>query len=414
MVLVIWFLILSFIFRNETIDIQFHDTYYIIGVSFVLLTFAGLTLLLGLVLELRKSQKSKSSPNKLVSFYVLVSLAFWLLNCTDNKSTVQQFNEEVSITGDCIKDISIFSKGNVNLLVVDSLLIVQKGSGKVLSIYNTNNFQLLAEYGAMGNGDLEFSAPHLLKSYSRSLIDKSPILYVYDFDRRMINKINLQGLIVGGADFHEQKAIEDRSNYYLNFYFSSDEYYVGVSEGKEKFILFDRKYKSEIGFGYTPPLDIEIESSWLYSVYRPAISVNEKEQKIAVASILIPNLEIWDFSQRNIASVNFDRIDSLKYALTEYKKSGEFDSKHFIVDIDSNEDNIIGLNYNNSSTAIYKNYIHQDMNFLQFDWDGNLLKKYILADNKFVESFAVDFINKKVYCYLPHEKEHNLYVYNIK
>ncbi|GAB2614823.1 hypothetical protein [Belliella aquatica] len=360
-----------------------------------------------------KSKESNPFCLSILSFFIITSLSFTLLNCTEDKASFQQFNEEVPIYGEFVKEISIFSQSNVNLMVVDSFLVIQTRQDNVLKVYNTNNFQLLVEYGTIGNGDLQFGTPELLKNYRRTTNKNSPIISVYDLDRREINEIDLLGLINDEPQFHNQNPIDDRDNYYLNFYYSSEEYYIGVPDGSKKFILFDRIGKNEIIFPYTPKLDFEIEPVWMYSIYRPAIAVNKGKKRIAAATMLIPNLEISDFEQNLIASVSYDTVDSLKNGLEVYRKSEWFDSKHFIKDIDSNNDYILGLNYNNSSTAIYNNYDHQDLNFLQFDWEGNLLKKFILADNKFVESFAVDFDNNKVYCFLPHEKEYNLYVYDL-
>lgn len=58
-VLIAWLIILSFIFRNETVDIQLYDTYYIIGVHYIMLILAGLILCGGLAfgLVLRKKLK---------------------------------------------------------------------------------------------------------------------------------------------------------------------------------------------------------------------------------------------------------------------------------------------------------------------------------------------------------------------
>lgn len=360
-----------------------------------------------------KSKESNPFSLSTLSFFIITSLSFSLINCTEDKASFQQFNEEVPIYGEFVKEISIFSQSNVNLMVVDFFLVIQQRLGDVLSVYNTNSKQIVAKYGNKGNGNLEFSSPHLLKNYSRSEVDNSPVIYIYDFDRRVINKINLLGLIQGDSEFHSQKSIEDRNNYYINFSYCSDEYYIGTAEGRKKITLYDRKEKSQVDFQYTPKLSFDVESTWLNTIYRPTLTINKKRQKLALAAMLIPNLEISDLNQENLISVNFEDFDSLRNSLSEYKNSGEFDSKHFIVDIDSNDDYIIGLNYNNTSTALYTYYSYQDLNFLQFDWDGNLLKKYILADNKFVESFAVDFDKNKVYCFLPHEKEYNLYVYDL-
>ncbi|SIS69100.1 hypothetical protein [Belliella pelovolcani] len=344
---------------------------------------------------------------------IFISLAFLLFNCINKESSIQQFNEEVPIYGEFVKEISIFSQSNVNLMVVDSFLVIQTSKDNFLKVYNTSNFQLLAEYGTIGNGDHQFATPRLLKNYRRSESENSPIVVVYDLDRMEINEIDLFKWINGEPQFHSQNPLDDRENYYLNFYYSSVDYYIGVPDGPKKFILYDRIGQNEMVFPYTPKLDFDIEPFLMYSIYKPAITVNQRGMKIAAASLLVPNLEIYDFEQNLLASINYDTVDSLKNGLEEYRKTEWFDSKHFIVDIDSNDEYILGLNYNNSSTAIYNNYNHQDLSFLQFDWDGNLLKKYVLADNKFVESFAVDFNNKKVYCFLPHEKEYNLYVYDL-
>lgn len=64
-VLIAWLFILSFIFRNETLDIQLYDTYYIVSVPCIMLILAGLVLFGGLVLwlVLRKEKKIDTNIN---------------------------------------------------------------------------------------------------------------------------------------------------------------------------------------------------------------------------------------------------------------------------------------------------------------------------------------------------------------
>jgi LPXTG-motif cell wall-anchored protein len=64
-VVMAWLLILSFVFHNETVDFQLYNTYYIIGVSYIMLTLAGLVLFGGLVLWLflRKEKKIDTNMN---------------------------------------------------------------------------------------------------------------------------------------------------------------------------------------------------------------------------------------------------------------------------------------------------------------------------------------------------------------
>lgn len=65
-VLIAWLFILSFIFRNETLDIQLYDTYYIIGVPYIMLVLAGLVLFSGLILRLMELKKQNGSSKKIV------------------------------------------------------------------------------------------------------------------------------------------------------------------------------------------------------------------------------------------------------------------------------------------------------------------------------------------------------------
>ncbi|SIS69085.1 hypothetical protein SAMN05421761_10359 [Belliella pelovolcani] len=65
-VLIAWLIILSFIFRNETVDIQLYDTYYIIGVHYIMLILAVLVLCIGLILRLMELKKQNDSSKKIV------------------------------------------------------------------------------------------------------------------------------------------------------------------------------------------------------------------------------------------------------------------------------------------------------------------------------------------------------------
>ncbi|MGY6521053.1 MAG: hypothetical protein ACXIUD_04950 [Mongoliitalea sp.] len=351
-----------------------------------------------------------------VSNLVLIFIFFFFIVvfCTNKKEEIIDFENEILIQGEAVKDIIVHTNKNINLLVVDTFLVIQQIENNLLSIYSTNDYSLLKSYGSIGEGSLEFSDPYLLKQYSYDLHNKSPIIKIYDYERRVLSEINIFNLLNNDENFLVQKTLGDNPNYYLHFYYFSSDFYLGVTEGESKFSMFDQKSGTIFNVDYFPRLEIELEKSLYYPVYRSVIAVNESKQKIVSSTLLIPNIDLWDFNLKRLESVFFDTTDFLKDAIVEYKKSGKFDSKHFIVELDSNDDYIFGLNYNNSSSAIYKNYDHQNLNLLQFDWEGNPLKKYILVDNKFVESFAVDFERNKVYCFLPHEKEYNIYVYDLK
>src|SRR5690606_11997672 len=302
---------------------------------------------------------------------------------------------------------------NVNMLVVDTFLVIQQNHDKVLSVYSTQDNKLLKQYGTIGSGNLEFTDPVLLKQRSYDKVDGTPEILRYDYTRRVINRINLLDMLNEQEGFHRQLPLEEKELYYLHFYYDSPDIHIGVSEDMSKFSLFDKRNRLLTNVPYSPKLDFEVNQSLLYPIYRSAIAVNEKKQKIATATLLVPNLEIYNFKLELLNDLYFENTKVIESSLIEYAKSCTFDTMHYIAELDSDDEHLLGLNYNNTSTDIYSNYSYADLNFLLFDWEGSLLTKYTLSDNKFVESFAVDFKASRVYCYLPFEKDHNIYVYDL-
>jgi hypothetical protein len=49
-----------------------------------------------------------------------------------------------------------------------------------------------------------------------------------------------------------------------------------------------------------------------------------------------------------------------------------------------------------------------------FDWEGNPIKEYILNDNRFIETLAVDLKNNRIYGYCRDERDSNIIIYNMK
>ncbi|MCH7400691.1 BF3164 family lipoprotein [Belliella kenyensis] len=344
---------------------------------------------------------------------IAATILFSITSCKNNKESILTFAEEISIQGKAIEDIIVYSKKNVNLMVVDTFLVIQQNHEKILKVYSTNSFKLLGEYGNNGHGELDFADPYLLKQVSFDELDGTPEITLYDYQKIELNKINLLGMIDQKKNFHKQYRLEEKDFYYLHFYYDSPEFYLGIPEGSHKFTLYNKQDKAFQSISYTPELNYKLDQSLLYPIYRSAIAVNEKKQKIAAATLLIPNLELYNFHLERLKSIYYDNTQSIENALIAYAKSGKFDSKHYISELDSNEDYIFGLSYNNTSEDIYSNYSYSDLNFLVFDWEGNLITKYSLSDDKFIESFAVDFKKNKVYCYLPFEKDNNIYVYDL-
>lgn len=130
--------------------------------------------------------------NKIINLGLLIfiTVCFNLqFGCTDKDKVFLDFDNKYKINGEEIKDILIHTNKNLNLLVVDTFLIIQQNEDNVLRIYNTNDYSLLKNYGVLGEGSFEFSDPYLLKQYSYDLKNKSPIIKVFDYERRVLNEM---------------------------------------------------------------------------------------------------------------------------------------------------------------------------------------------------------------------------------
>jgi len=129
---------------------------------------------------------------KVLLSIVIFQLLLYACNNRKPKVTlVSEFPKEEHLKGIPIKNIMIQSKGNVNLLSIDSFLVIQKREEKYFQIYNTNNYELLSEFGTKGRGPNEFIFPELLNQISYDKITNSPLFCVYDYNRRKFTRINI-------------------------------------------------------------------------------------------------------------------------------------------------------------------------------------------------------------------------------
>src|SRR5690606_21313523 len=177
-------------------------------------------------------------------YFVTIIVASLQLRCTSSYNeigSISSFEREVNIKGDPISEISTFSNKNVNMLVVDTFLVIQQNHDKVLSVYSTQDNKLLKQYGTIGSGNLEFTDPVLLKQRSYDKVDGTPEILRYDYTRRVINRINLLDMLDEQEGFHRQLPLEEKELYYLHFYYDSPDIHIGVSEDMSKFSLFGKR-----------------------------------------------------------------------------------------------------------------------------------------------------------------------------
>lgn len=344
----------------------------------------------------------------------LISILFLILifnGCKKAQKNIidaEKFPVSYTLKGKPVKEINFISKGNVNLMVIDTFLIIQREQEKFVFIYSTVNHKLLAKIGSKGRGPGEFITPELVEQISFDLHNESPILYIYDLTRRRVTHINLFDNIFEKC-VNEQTILPDVNFYLTRLNYIDDSIFVGTPEDGGRFIFYNFNTHNFKMIPYIPKVNYKLTKP-LPLVYRSVSCINPQKKLLASASVCLGQIDFFNFNGEHKFSTIFNSNDNLKIDLTN--KENSFDPKYQIVDLLSKEDFIYGLNYNNCKGS--ELYAKDKPNFKVqvFDWDGMPIKEYNL-DNHYVSSIAVDRLHNRIYGYCPNVEKNNLIIYNL-
>ncbi len=347
--------------------------------------------------------------------FLLLSFSLFTFSCGDQESTgdivIDSFPEVQSVTSTPIEKIEMFTKGNVNLVVIDTFLVIQKREEPMVQIYSTNTHELLTSFGTKGKGPNQFERPDLIKQTLRDPANGAPIIQVFDYARRRISKINILDAIEKKDGFINQRRISEINSYLLRYYHEDDEMIIAKSEGFSWFIKYNAQDSSIKYVPFPEEFDYLKQSEDAHRVvFRSAITVNKEKKLIAVAPIMLGEVDFFDLEGNYLRSTIFSPRSELKSKFNDDKL---LEMTMQIVDIQSTGDKMYALNHNNQSSTLRNERRRQDAKIQVFDWEGNPLKEYLLADNHFVRYFAYDERNNRIYAFAPDKEEDNVIMYEL-
>lgn len=347
-----------------------------------------------------------------ISSVLITCAILFIIGCNQKESNniiVDKFPEIIPLSGSLVKEIEVFDKGNVHLLVIDSFLIVQKTREKYIQIYSTNTYKLLTEIGLFGRGPGEFSRPELTGQIAYDAFTKNPLVYVYDTQRRRITCLDIIKCIKNPTHINSEKTIPNVHSYLSRFFYTNDSIFFAIPEDGGRFLFYNYKTSKIEMKPFLPDVDFSMKNYLLHSVYRSSCCVNKEKRLIAAAPLLLGEVDFFDLNGNYIKSTIFESRENLKKSLAKGTKS--LDPKIQIAQLVSQGDLIYGLNYNNVAYDIYETKKYTNFKIEVFNWTGQPVKEYIL--DRSVLSFAVDLTNKRIYGYCPDEQEHTIVVYNL-
>lgn len=347
--------------------------------------------------------------------YIFSAIYLVIISCEPNKFSQNNpvvFSKSNKIVGKPSLLIPIHSQGNVNLLVIDTLLVVQRREEPFFQVYSTISSKSVGSFGKLGDGPSEFRTPYLSNQVGYNQ-EGVPIITVYDHSLYKTTQASILQFIEDSEHIQGEK-LDIGSDLLQHFYFQNEDFLWATIENGGRFKRYDfRKGESKI-IPYIPKPDFIIEEELLYPIYRSAVAVNETKKLVIAAPIKLGQIDFFDLDGNYLRSTYFESSDLLKNIITNSDQlKSLWESKMYVVDLTAKEEYIYCLSYDNPYGQSRNPDIKTNSKILVFDWAGNPVKEFVLNDGRFVQSFAVDEINNTIYAYCPNEKENNLVIYKL-
>jgi hypothetical protein len=346
---------------------------------------------------------------------IAVTMSSLLLRCGNRDEangaylTIDSFPEVISLVGEPAKNIVFNSRGNVKMCVIDTFLVLQRKEAKFIHIYSTNSHQLLTEIGTKGRGLNEFIYPELLNQVGFDSLTNSPLIHLYDYTRRRFTRVNILKAIHEKEEAITQEPLPEIDSYFNYFFYKDNDFLISSTEKNSWPIIYDYKTTGikEISL---PLYDFSVDQNYLKYIYRPFVYVSKARKMMVLTPIFLGEMHYIDFEGKHVRTINFDPDYSDK--ITKSSKLSDF--RFQINDIKSKSGLIYGLNRNKpANDEVSSSYKGIKEKIQVFDWNGKPVREYILEDERYIFSFAVDVMNNRIYGYCPDAEEHNLIIYKL-
>jgi hypothetical protein len=308
-----------------------------------------------------------------------------------------------------IPEIDIMTSHNVRMSVVDTFLIIQTREEPIVRIYSTSNHKLLFSFGKQGRGPKEFIRPSLMKQIDYSKENQSPIIRIYDFQRKKLKTVNLLKAISSKETEQLESIPGDRFLPYLHFI--NDDFYLASPENGAMFVMRDLNSEEEVRIPFSPELPFHVPESDIGSIFSTnATAVNTDMKLIATAPLLLGELNFFDFDGNLVNSTVFQKRDKFKDELM-IGTSAVDQTMYQIGQLDTKDGLIYALNFNASISDFNQGKASPLVQI--FDWKGSPKKVLKLGSSR-ITSFAVDSDNSRIYTYSPNEENNSIKYYNFK
>jgi hypothetical protein len=211
----------------------------------------------------------------------------------------------------------------------------------------------------------------------------------YDHElKTLLDKISFSQDVTENVYINEPQWISDNLFVCLNFYSHKERFYIVNKELTEFKPVFNPQFS----------FDDNLPSFIMHDIFSSIINVRPDKEKVVLAGRYLDCIEIYNSDGSLIKLLKGPEEDfeftydkSRSFERGAVVKSGE--SRRAYIDLRSTNDRIYAL-YSGKERRDSSNYSTSNIIYT-FDWEGNLLKKYVLDCN--IDSFDVDASTQTIY-----------------
>jgi hypothetical protein len=276
------------------------------------------------------------------------------------------------------------------------LVFTERAGTAKIKIFSLDDYSYITSYGKEGQGPNEFVA---ISGIIQDEGKNQPYLTFYDWGKKLILKHNIDRLANDQDDPAPVKQYvlpPDMIQAHKVFFSPIDSTitgFGGVNKGK----LFNYNIASdtlEATTPFIPRISYSAEQYKLGKLYRGPVALNPINEKIAVASRLFSQLEIYDYELNLLKATRLGKAIDIETRKPDSKMEVQpsSDSKLKYTNIDFNEENIF-LYYENRTLQEMNEGVCHNSEIHTYNWEGNPEVRYQLEGCP--NFIAYDHINRR-------------------
>lgn len=323
------------------------------------------------------------------SILLILLLAFILMSCTQSQEIENRIEFEGSaqiLSGKTFGE-DIYEK--VLVLFIEEHLLVTTNNEPFFHVFSDDS--LVAKFGKKGQGPGEYIFTPRIENFIS--LNDSIYSIVYNEESKQVNIINYTSSVAKQENsVSECFTLPDELNHGLiDLFFYKENKFVGEFEDrmaknvdeKTGVFLYDRQAEA-LKFGelfnyYTEPFHLMTE----LNVNTRFTTVSQVNEKMAVATLYYPSLEITDIndlsSRKRYLLEDTPPLDGFTQEAYEMEELN-----HYVLDITSTENALYLLYVDNDYPAEEKQRMVKVI-----DWGGNPIEQYFLPQDHKVDKITI-------------------------